>query len=257
MFFDSHAHLTGSETFADLSAVLERARFAGVHNIMNICTDLPSLQKGLELSEQHNWIYQSAAITPHDIDKMDKNVFDIMADRARNKKLKAIGETGLDYHYDYSLPAAQKKMLSRFLQLALECELPIIIHCREAFKDLFEIIDCEYRLNGGYAPGILHCFTGTIKEAEQVLERGWMLSLSGIVTFKKSVQLQAVAHMTPLNQLLIETDAPYLAPEGYRGKRNEPAFVIKTAQCIAQIKQCSIQEIATSSAQNAKTIFKL
>lgn len=255
MFIDSHAHLTSSSVYEHVQDVLTRAHQAGVQAVVNICTNPLSLERGLELSQRYPWIYQAAATTPHDVEKEGEEVFDIMASTARKGQLKAVGETGLDYYYEHSNRQIQKVFLRRYLQLALECQLPVVIHCREAFADFFEIIDADYCVQGRHAPGVLHCFTGTLAEAEEVLKRGWMLSLSGIVTFKKSQELQQVAREIPLEQLLIETDTPYLAPQSHRGKPNEPAFLVETAAFIAHLKQISVEEVAQATAQNAKRLF--
>lgn len=254
---DSHAHLTSSSLFDSLDSILQRAQRAGLQAIVNICTNPLSLQRGLELSKKNPWIHQVASTTPHDVEKEGEAVFEIMAEAARQGLLKGVGETGLDYHYSHSDHAIQQDFLRRYLHLALECHLPVVIHCREAFVDFFAILDTEYQVNGKHAPGVLHCFTGTMKEAEEVLKRGWMLSLSGIVTFKKSLELQEVAKHVPLSQLLIETDAPYLAPQGHRGKPNEPAFLAETATFLAQLKGVSFEELAHATAQNAKQLFKI
>lgn len=257
MLIDSHAHLTSPVIFDQLDAVLERAKQAGVSEIINICTDVLSLERGLLLSQRYPWVHQAAATTPHDVEKEGEEVFAVMATAARNKQLKAVGETGLDYYYEHSNREVQKTFFRRYLHLALECKLPVVIHCREAFTDFFEILDAEYTTNGHHAPGVLHCFTGTIAEAEEVLKRGWLLSLSGIVTFKKSLQLQEVAKIVPLNQLLIETDSPYLAPQRHRGKQNEPAFLVETAQFIASIKNISLDQLSEATRANAIHLFNL
>lgn len=251
MLTDSHAHITSSTLFDDADAILSRAQSAGITSIVNICTDPLSLERGIALSLRYPWVYQAAATTPHDVEKEGKEVFPIIAASARSGQLKAIGETGLDYHYNHSSPSIQQQFLRSYLHLALETSLPVIIHCREAFTDFFSIIDTEYK----NAPGVLHCFTGTTSEAEEVLKRGWMLSLSGIVTFKKSIELQQVARDTPLTQLLIETDAPYLAPQKHRGKQNEPAFLLDTAQFIAGLKGISLEELALATTKNASAFF--
>jgi TatD DNase family protein len=257
LLLDSHAHLTSPVVFSQLDSLLERAQEAGVNKIVNICTDPLSLERGIELSQRYPWIYQAAATTPHDVEKEGEEVFERMANSARRGQLKAVGETGLDYHYEHSNRIIQKQFLRRYLHLALECKLPVIIHCREAFADLFEILDAEYQIDGRLAPGVLHCFTGTMQEAEEVLKRGWMLSLSGIVTFKKSLDLQQVAREVPLDQLLIETDTPYLAPQKQRGKQNEPAFLAETARFIASIKNISFEELAQATSCNASFLFKI
>jgi TatD DNase family protein len=254
-YIDSHAHLTGDAVFEQIDDVLQRAQAAGVTDIINICTDATSLQRGLDLVCP--WVHHAAATTPHDVEKWGKRDFGFIAQCARSGLLKAVGETGLDYYYEHSARELQKHFLRQYLHLALECSLPVVIHCREAFADFFEILDAEYTVNGKLAPGVLHCFTGTMQEAEEVLKRGWMLSLSGIVTFKKSIGLQDVAKHVPLDQLLIETDTPYLAPQSHRGKPNEPAYVIETAHFIAALKGIAPAEIARITADNARTLFKI
>lgn len=257
MFFDSHAHLTSSQLFDNVEEVIARAQAAGVGAIVNICTDPLSLERGVLLSEKHPWIYQAAATTPHDVEKEGEEAFQPIAAAARQGHLAAVGETGLDYHYEYSNREIQKHFLRRYLQLALECQLPVIIHCREAFNDLFQILDEEYQVDGKLGPGVLHCFTGTMAEAEKLIAKGWFISMSGIVTFKKSVELQEVARAIPLSQLLIETDAPYLAPQTQRGKTNEPAFVVETAAFIAALKHVPVDAVAAATAANARSLFKI
>lgn len=256
-YFDSHAHLTSDAVYEHVHDLIQRAQAAGVHSIVNICTDPKTLQRGLELAKQYPWIYQAAATTPHDVEKEGAEVFDLMAHHARAGDLKAVGEIGLDYYYQHSNRQIQQEFLRRYLHLALECKLPVVIHCREAFADFFTILDAEYVVKGRHAPGVLHCFTGTAAEAEEVLKRGWMLSLSGIVTFKKSQTLQEVAKMVPLEQLLIETDTPYLAPQAHRGKTNEPAFLIETAGFIAHLKGISIEQLAQATTENARQLFNV
>jgi len=247
---DSHAHLTSDSIFSDIDAVLERARQAGITSIVNICTESHELERGKELSKRYPWVYHAASTTPHDVEPLGEKEFAYFASEAKAGTLVAVGETGLDYHYAHSKPEIQKQFLRRYLHLASECGLPVVIHCREAFADFFDILDAEYE-----GSGVLHCFTGTASEAKQVLERGWYVSFSGIVTFKKSVELQEVAKIVPLDRLLIETDAPYLAPQGHRGKPNEPSYIRETAQCIANLKGVSVEELIRVTAENARDLF--
>lgn len=256
-YFDSHAHLTYQGVYDRIDEVLVNAKAAGVTKIVNICTDEETLMKGLDLVKAYPWIYNVASTTPHDVDKEGEKLFPLMAKHARNGDLVAVGETGLDYYYDHSKPETQKKFLEKYLHLALECDLPVVIHCRDAFSDFFDIIDSEYIVNGSHAPGVLHCFTGTLAEAEEVVKRGWYLSLSGIVTFKRSEELREVAKMVPLDQLFIETDTPYLAPQSRRGKVNEPAYVVETAQKIADVKGITVEELAAATKENAETFFRI
>ena len=253
---DSHAHLTSSSV-TEIDSILARAQAVGITTIINICTDQDTLKKGLVLSNKYSWIYNAGATTPHDVEKEGELFFPLIAEQARKKHLVAIGETGLDYHYKYSPPETQKIFLNKYLRLAMECNLPVIIHCREAFADFFTILDAEYVNNYKHGPGVLHCFTGTVAEAEQVISRGWYLSLSGIVTFKKSKELQAVAQMVPLEQLLIETDTPYLAPQSKRGKPNEPSYLPEIAEAIAAIKKIPTEEVVKATCTNARQLFSL
>ncbi|MFT4552582.1 MAG: TatD DNase family protein [Chlamydiales bacterium] len=257
MFIDSHAHITTPELAEDLEDILLRAKTANVSTIVNICTDVGTLKDGIILAEKYPWIYNTAATTPHDVEKEGEEVFPFIEEQARNGKLVAVGETGLDYYYTHSSQSIQKDFLKRYLHLALDCKLPVVIHCREAFADFFEILDAEYIINGSLAPGVLHCFTGTIEEARQVIERGWFLSLSGIVTFKKSHELREVAKIVPPDQLLIETDSPYLAPQSHRGKRNEPSYLPETAKVIAEVKGMSTEDLARVTSENAKRLFSI
>lgn len=255
LLIDSHAHLTCESVYPYIDKILESSSNAGIGKIINICTDVLTLERGLQLKERYPWIFNAASTTPHDVDKEGANVFPLMADHARRGNLIAVGETGLDYHYHHSAPETQKLYLKKYLNLALECRLPVIIHCRDAFSDFFEILDAEYKKDGKHAPGVLHCFTGTMQEAEEVLKRGWFLSLSGIVTFKKSTALQEVAKMVPLEQLLIETDTPYLAPQSKRGKLNSPEYLIEIAQFIADLKGISFEFLVENTVLNTNRLF--
>lgn len=257
MFIDSHAHITSSDLALDLKQILQRAQANNIHAIVNICTNNTTLTKGIELTKKYPWIFNTAATTPHDVEREGEIFFPTVVKYAQNGKLVAIGETGLDYHYNYSDPKIQQIFLRQYLQLALETKLPVIIHCRKAFQDFFRILDEEYKINNRYGPGVLHCFTGSLEEAQEVLSRGWYLSLSGIVTFKKSTELKEVARIVPLNRLLIETDSPYLAPQSRRGKKNEPSFLPETAALIASIKGTSIEQLAEATTKNAQSLFSL
>jgi len=249
-FIDSHAHLTSLEVLPHLNEVLKRARLAKISHILNICTDAKTLKQGVHLSTLHPNIQNAGATTPHDVAAEGEQTFPLFEAAARDGKLRAIGETGLDYHYVHSPKDIQQRFLKRYLRLAAAAGLPVIFHCREAFADLFSIADAEYD-----GPAILHCFTGTSEEADEVLKRGWYLSLSGIITFKKSEALRLVAKKVPLSQLLIETDTPFLAPQAHRGKLNEPSFLPETAQCIASAKGISLVEVAKVTSENAKRLF--
>lgn len=250
---DSHAHLTSDAVYSEIDVILQRAQEACITHIVNICTNEETLIRGLTLAKIHPWIHNAAATTPHDTVKEGNLLFPLMEKHARSGDLCAVGETGLDYYYFEETKEQQKKLFIRYLHLALDSQLPIIIHCRDAFADFFEIIDSEYR----NAPGVLHCFTGTMSEAQEVIKLGWYLSLSGIVTYKKSEELRDVAKIVPLDQLLIETDTPYLAPQSHRGKRNEPSYLIETAQVIANERGIPLEELTQQTSANAKKFFRI
>jgi len=252
-YLDSHAHLTSPAVYPEVEALLKEAQEAGVTKIVNICTDAETLERGMKLEQRFPWVKNAAATTPHDVDKEGEALFPMMAEHARSGKLVAVGETGLDYHYNHSKPETQKHFLRRYLQLALECRLPVVIHCREAFNDFFRILDEEYP----EGPGVLHCFTGTVEEAKKLVERGWMVSFSGIVTFKKSEELREAARIVPIEQLLIETDTPYLAPQSRRGKPNRPAYIVETAGCLAELKGIQPEQLTGATKANAEKLFRI
>lgn len=251
---DSHAHLASDPLYAEVDALIFRAKEAGVKAVVNICTDKKTLERGFLLQEKYpGYIFLAASTTPHDAHIEGDVVFSIMAQAARERKLIAIGETGLEYHYYSETKEIQKALLIRYLHLAIECTLPVVIHCRDAFQDLIEIIDREYQ---GYH-GVLHCFTGNEQEAQALLERGWFLSFSGIVTYKKSEELREVIRKVPLDRLLIETDAPYLSPQKKRGETNEPAFLVHTAHVIADALNIPLEQLARQTVANASRLFNL
>jgi TatD DNase family protein len=251
MFVDSHAHLTVTSVVDRVEEILQRARQKNVVAVVNICIDPASLEKGIHLAERHPWVFNAAATTPHDVEKEGALFFPMVEEAARKKQLAAIGETGLDYHYEHSPAAKQKEYLIKYFGLAVETKLPVIFHCRDAFQDLFALADHHYKGR----PAVLHCFTGTMEEAKGCLERGWYVSMSGIITFKKSALLREVAAFVPLDRLLIETDTPYLAPDSKRGKSNEPSYIDETARALAAVKGISIEEVAEATAGNAARFF--
>ncbi|MES2122461.1 MAG: TatD family hydrolase [Chlamydiota bacterium] len=250
-FVDTHAHLTSEQILPHVDAVLERAKTAGVDQIVNICTDVETLRQGVALRKKYPWVFNAAATTPHDVEKEGELFFPIVEQHAKDNLLVAIGETGLDYYYEHSPKQIQKHYLERYFALALQARLPVIFHCRNAFEDLFSMADVHYAKQ----PAVLHCFTGTIEEARGVLDRGWYLSFSGVVTYKKSQELREVAKYVPLDRIFLETDAPYLAPQSRRGQQNEPAYMLETAACLAETKQVALADLAAQTKTNAETFF--
>jgi len=252
-FFDTHAHLTSKELVSSFDRLAERAQWVGVKRIANICTDEKSLQEALLLQKNYPWIYHTAATTPHDVEKEGESFFPFVEKAASEGLLAAIGETGLDYFYEDANPGVQKEFLKRYMALATRLQLPLIFHCRNAFSDLFDMADAEYKER----PAILHCFTGAMEEAREVFNRGWLLSVSGIATYPKSERLREVVRYAPLDSLVVETDSPYLAPQGKRGKQNEPSFLPEVVHLISAIKGVSVDTVATHTFQNAENFFSL
>ncbi len=248
---DSHAHLTNPQLVSKTDELVERAKAASVQRIVNICTDEQSLIDGLALAKRSPLVYNAAATTPHDVETEGASFFPQVERCAKEGLLIAIGETGLDYFYEHSPKDLQQEFLIRYFALARECRLPVIIHCRDAFADLFRLADTHYR----DGPLLLHCFTGTQEEAEEGVRRGWKISMSGIITFKKSEALRDVVRHLPLENLLVETDAPYLAPQTKRGQENEPAFVVETLGVMAALKDVSLEKMAAITTQNADELF--
>lgn len=253
MFIDSHAHLTCDALYFDLDQIIERAREAGVEKIINICTDEKTLERGKLAKKRFPLIENVGATTPHDVEELGEKEFTLFEHAAQAGDLIAIGETGLDYYYQDLPKTMQQDLFIRYIMLAKQYHLPLVIHCREAFSDLFAIADREY----GSEKLLLHCFTGTLKEAFQAIDRGWKISLSGIVTFKKSEALREVAKAIPMEHLFIETDSPYLAPQSKRGQRCEPAFAYETLTIIAALKQCSVEELGKVTMENTRLFFSL
>ena len=259
MFVDSHAHIDGTEFDADRPEVIQRSRDAGVSAILNVGTGDPHsgvLERAIELAEKHENLYTAIGIHPHDArlfdDRAEQRITDLVQQSA---KVIAWGEIGLDFHYDNSPRDVQMGAFRRQLQLARAALLPVIIHTREAEAETIEILGSEWEGSG--LPGIMHCFSGTNELAQKALELGMFISFSGIVTFKKADDLRSIATAVPLDRLLIETDCPYLAPVPHRGKRNEPAYVVEVARCLAQVRGVSPEEIGRVTTENFGRLFEL
>ena len=249
---DTHAHLTFAKfSEEEIFSIIERAKENNVEYIINICTDLPSLEKSLILQKADKNIFTAAATTPHDVEKEGEEFFKRVESLATQKKLIAIGETGLDYYYKHSKIETQKKFFKKYLKLSLKTSLPLIIHCRDAFSDLFNL------MKNFKGKAVLHCFTGSLEDAKKAISRNFFISFSGIITFKNSLVLQETLKFIPMKNILIETDTPYLAPQKQRGKTNEPAFLIEIAKKIAELKNISLQEVIEKTTKNAKSLFSI
>ena len=257
MLIDSHVHLDTPAFAGDRAEVIARARAQGVELFLEIAgSDVAqgSLDVGIALAEQHNFIYAAIGLHPHEASLYDDALEQKLLRLAEHEKVIGWGEIGLDYYYDHSPREVQQIVFRRQLELALRVQLPVIIHTRDAEDDTIEILRDTYFAKGGER-GIIHCFTGTQKLADAVLAMGFTISFSGVITFKNAAELRAVAQSVPLDKILVETDCPYLAPVPYRGKRNEPAFVIETAKQLAVLHSLSFEEIAQVTTDNFKRLF--
>jgi TatD DNase family protein len=252
MLIDTHAHLDFPEFCHDIRGVLDRAGKRGVQEIVTIGIDLVSSHRAANLAEAHTEVYATAGIHPHGARELDGETLLSLEGLACKEKVVAVGEVGLDYYRDRQPRPIQRRCLEQQLELAAQVSLPVVFHIRDAFDDFFKIIKAHRpRLAGG----ILHCFSGDWDIARTCLDMGFYISIPGTVTFPKAEAQQEVAKRAPLDRILVETDAPYLAPLPYRGKVNEPAFVYYTAEKIATLRGCTIEEVGARTTANAHEVF--
>ena len=254
---DSHAHLEFSQFDADRAEVLARARQAGVTTLLAIGSGSGPgrLDAAIPFAEQHDWIYATLGVHPHEAKLVAEAHFAKLDELAQHQRVIAWGEIGLDYHYDHSPRDVQHTVFRRQLEMARAAKLPIIIHCREAWPDCLQILREDWASAG--LGGILHCFTGTLDDARAGMDMGFLISFAGNVTFPKAQDLRDVAGDIPLASLLIETDSPFLAPVPHRGKRNEPAYVAEVARTLGTVRNLAAQEIAAATSGNFRRFFRL
>jgi TatD DNase family protein len=252
---DSHAHVDMSEFDSDRTDMLARAQAAGVCNILAIGGAPGALASALPLAERYDWIYAAAGIHPHEAKLAMPAHYEELANLARRPKFLAWGEIGLDYHYDHSPRDVQQRVFIEQLELARGADRPVIIHCREAWPDCLALLEKHWRSSS--LGGIFHCFSGTLEEARRGNEMGFLISFAGNVTYPKAQNLRDVASALPLDALLIETDSPFLAPQPFRGRRNEPAFVAEVARTLAPVRNVAPHELAAATAANFRRFFRL
>ncbi len=249
---DSHVHLDHEQFRPDLDAILDRAHEQGIHRMLTIGTGdgPPKLDCAIELAASYEGVSATVGVHPHEASKANAGTFDELRRLVREPAVRALGEIGLDYHYDFSPREAQREVFVEQLHIAREAGKPIIIHTREAWPDTVDILRREW--NG---PGILHCFTGDEQQAREALDLGFYLSFGGVVTFNKADAVRSAAAMVPDDRLLVETDAPYLAPAPYRGKRNEPAFMVETVRKLASVRGVEAERIAEITTANFEKLL--
>ena len=259
MFVDSHAHIDGPEFDADRDDIIARAHAAGVTTILNVGTGDPHtgvFERAIEVGRKFPSVYTAVGTHPHDArfydDAAEQKTKSLLS---TGERVVAWGEIGLDFHYDNSPRDVQIDVFKRQLRAARACDVPVIIHTREAEQETIDILKSDY--DGSSRKGVFHCFSGSRDLALRALELDFLISFSGIVTFRKAEELREVAKEVPLDRLLVETDCPFLAPVPYRGKRNEPAYVVEVARCLAELRGVETEEIARITTENFKRFLRI
>lgn len=254
MFIDTHVHLNADQYEEDVEEVIARALDAGVTTMVVVGFDRKTINKAMDLAARYSFIY--VVVGWHPVDAIDCTSEDLtwIESLAEHPKVVGIGETGLDYHWDKSPKDIQQEVFRKQINLAKRVNLPIVIHNREATADIVRILKEE---NASQVGGIMHCFSGSVETAKECIDMNFMISLGGPVTFKNAKTPKEVATEIPIEKLLIETDAPYLTPHPFRGKRNEPAHVTLVAEEIARLKGMSVEEVANITTRNARELFNL
>ncbi|MBZ4646114.1 MAG: TatD DNase family protein [Petroclostridium sp.] len=254
MFFDSHAHYDDRRFDVDREILLESMKQKGVSYILNAASNIATSLECINLAENYDFIYASVGVHPHDVGDISENAMGLLADLAKNPRVVAVGEIGLDYYYDHSPREVQRYWFRRQIQLAKELDLPVIIHNRDAHADSMEIVTSEDISSIG---GVFHCFSGSWEMAKKLLEMGIYISIAGPITFNNAVKSIEVVKNLPIDKLLIETDCPYLTPIPHRGKRNDSTYIRYTAEKIAEIKGITVEEVAERTMENTKRLFRI
>lgn len=252
MLIDTHAHLDFSQFSKDRDQVLQKARKAGVGQIINIGVDLQSSEESISLAREHSFIFATVGVHPHDAKDAPPDYLERLKSLASLPKVVAIGEIGLDYYRNRSPRKQQQRVFREQLRLARSLSLPVVVHDRDAHTDLLKILEEELVED---ISGVMHCFSGDRAMADRCLALNMYISLAGPLTFKRSDHLKDLASYLPLERVLLETDSPFLAPQPYRGRRNEPANLLRIASCLAQLKNINLEEIADRTTENAFTLF--
>ena len=256
-FIDSHCHIDGPEYDADREEVITRAHDAGVAMMLNVGTGDPhsgAFERAVGCAEKHEAVYAAIGVHPHDAKLFDEAVEHRLIDLVKqSRKVIAWGEIGLDYHYNHSPRDVQRLVFQRQLRIARKLKLPVVIHSREANEETIEIICAEF--SGYDRAGVLHCFGGDLQMAQAAIDLGFYISFAGNLTFKKGGDLREVARQLPLERLLVETDCPYLTPVPYRGKRNEPARVVETGKCLAELHGIEAADLGRITGENFVRLF--
>lgn len=251
-YFDSHAHLDDKRFDEDRAEIMQELPKVGVTRVMSIGCDLPSSRASIALAEQYPFVYAAVGSHPDDADHVDAELLQTYRTLAAHPKVRAIGEIGLDYHYEDVPRTVQQQAFRAQMALAQELNLPVIVHEREAHGDGMEIVRAFPQVRG-----VFHCYSGSLEMAKELVRLGWYIGFTGVITFKNARKAVEVAEWLPLERILIETDCPYMAPEPYRGRRNDSRYVPWMARKIAEIKGISEETVAAATTQNAKNLFAI
>jgi TatD DNase family protein len=254
MLIDSHAHLEMPEFKGDLDAVIQRAKESGVEYIFTVGTEKKDWKKALEIANSHPSIYAILGVHPHNVKEIDDETYPMLKELCRGGKVKAFGEIGLDFFRNLSPRDIQLKRFREQIELAKELGLPIVVHDREAHQETQEILKSEKAEECG---GIIHCFSGDYEMAKVCIDMGFYISIPGSITFKNAESFREIVKKIPLEFLLVETDAPFLTPEPFRGKRNEPSYVRYTAQKVAEIKKVSLEKLSEVTTENTMRVYRM
>lgn len=249
--FDSHAHLDDARFDEDRETLIQTLQDESIEFVVNIGADLQTSRNSIELAEKYPFIYATVGIHPHDVESMKEEDIITLKDWSNHSKVLAIGEIGLDYYYDNSPRELQKKWFIRQIQLANECDLPIVVHSRDAVQDTYDILE-KYNESSRV---LIHCFSQSLEMAKRYVDMGAFIALGGAITFKNARHLLDVAKYVPMENLLIETDSPYLTPEPFRGKRNDPSKVVLVAKKIAELKNMELDDVIEQTSHNAKIFY--
>ena len=254
MLIDSHAHLEMPDFKKDLEAVIQRAKESGVEYIFTVGTEKKDWKRALEIANSHPTIYAILGVHPHNAKEIDDQTYPLLRELCRDKKIRALGEMGLDFFRNLSPREFQLRRFREQIGLAKELGLPIVVHDREAHQETLEILKSE---NAEECGGIIHCFSGDYEMAKVCMDMGFYISIPGSMTFKNAGRFREIVKRIPLESLLVETDAPFLTPEPFRGKRNEPGYVRYTAEKLAEIKKVSFEQVAEATTKNALRVYRL
>lgn len=256
MLIDSHAHIQGKEYAGEVEAVISRAREAGVDTVIAVggAGDMSSNTEAIALAASYPNVYATVGMHPHDAKDVGEEELNSLKELVSRPKVVAVGETGLDYYYNHSPHDVQRRVFTRFIHMARETALPIVVHEREAAKEAIDLLRSE---GEGRLCGVIHCFTGNYDAARAYLNSGFYLSFTGIITFKNAEPLRDVVRKVPLERIFVETDSPYLTPVPHRGKRNEPAYVRFVAETIGKVKKLDVEEVARVTTDNVKCLFRI